>query len=133
MDAARPDQQRPLRDPRRSWRAAVKAGTTEPAGRAAGRPDTNPEIARLVVVGAGRAPDDLRGSLCYTALGLQYLPAVARQLYHCRDLGEPFDFLTWFEYAPEHAAAFEELVAALRATAEWTYVEREVDIRLERA
>ncbi len=69
----------------------------------------------------------------HTALGLQYLPAVARQLYHCRDLGEPFDFLTWFEYAPEHAAAFEELVAALRATAEWTYVEREVDIRLERA
>jgi chlorite dismutase len=69
----------------------------------------------------------------HTAIGLQYLPAVARQLYHCRDLGEPFDFLTWFEYAPEHAAAFEELVAALRATAEWTYVEREVDIRLERA
>ena len=69
----------------------------------------------------------------HTTLGLQYLPAVARQLYHCRDLGEPFDFLTWFEYAPEHAAAFEELVAALRATAEWTYVEREVDIRLERA
>ena len=69
----------------------------------------------------------------HTALGLQYLPAVARQLYHCRDLGQPFDFLTWFEYAPEHASAFEELVAALRATAEWTYVEREVDIRLERA
>ena len=69
----------------------------------------------------------------HTAIGLQYLPAVARQLYHCRDLGEPFDFLTWFEYAPEQAAAFEELVAELRSTAEWTYVEREVDIRLERA
>jgi len=40
------------------------------------------------------------------------------------------DFLTWFEYAPEHAARFEELVAALRATEEWRYVEREVDIRL---
>jgi len=69
----------------------------------------------------------------HTAIGLNYLPAIARQLYHCRDLGEPFDFLTWFEYAPEHAAAFEELVAALRTTAEWTYVEREIDIRLERA
>lgn len=69
----------------------------------------------------------------HTALGLQYLPAVARQLYHCRDLGQPFDFLTWFEYAPEYASAFEDSVAALRATAEWTYVEREVDIRLERA
>ena len=68
----------------------------------------------------------------HTSIGLQYLPAIARQLYHCRDLGEPFDFLTWFEYAPEHADAFEELVAALRATSEWSYVEREIDIRLER-
>jgi len=68
----------------------------------------------------------------HTAIGLQYLPAIARQLYHCRDLGEPFDFLTWFEYAPEHADAFEELVAKLRTTAEWAYVEREIDIRLER-
>jgi len=32
-------------------------------------------------------------------VGLKYLPAVARRLYQCRDLGpeEPFDFLTWFE------------------------------------
>jgi chlorite dismutase len=63
---------------------------------------------------------------------LKYLPAIARQLYHCRDLGEPFDFLTWFEYASEHAVAFEELVAMLRATEEWRYVEREVDIRAVR-
>ncbi|MFM9942994.1 MAG: chlorite dismutase family protein [Hyphomicrobiaceae bacterium] len=69
----------------------------------------------------------------HTAIGLDFLPAIARQLYHCRDLGEPFDFLTWFEYAPEHTAQFEDLVARLRATTEWTFVEREVDIRLERA
>jgi Chlorite dismutase len=68
----------------------------------------------------------------HTAVGLEYLPGVARQLYHCRDIGEPFDFLTWFEYAPENAAIFDELVARLRATREWTYVEREIDIRLER-
>lgn len=67
----------------------------------------------------------------HTAIGMDYLPAVARQLYHCRDLGQPFDFVTWFEFAPEHAALFEELVARLRATLEWTYVEREVDIRLD--
>ena len=67
----------------------------------------------------------------HTAIGLEYLPGVARQLYHSRDLGEPFDFITWFEYAPEHAAAFEELVAGLRSTEEWGYVEREVDLRLE--
>jgi chlorite dismutase len=66
----------------------------------------------------------------HISASLKYLPAIARQLFHCRDLGEPFDFLTWFEYAPEHAADFEELVRMLRATEEWTYVEREVDVRV---
>ncbi|HEV7802674.1 MAG TPA: chlorite dismutase family protein, partial [Burkholderiales bacterium] len=61
---------------------------------------------------------------------MKYLPAIARQLYHARDLGQPFDFLTWFEFAPEHSAQFDELVAQLRQTAEWSFVEREVDIRL---
>lgn len=68
----------------------------------------------------------------HIAASLKYLPAIARQLYHGRDLGEPFDFLTWFEYAPDHATLFEDLVGVLRATEEWTYVEREVDIRLAR-
>lgn len=61
---------------------------------------------------------------------LRFLPAIARQLYHCRDLGEPFDFLTWFEFAPADTALFEELVGLLRRTEEWTYVERELDIRV---
>jgi len=66
--------------------------------------------------------------------GLKYLPAIARRLHHCHDLGhaEAFDFLTWFDYAPEHARVFEMLVSELRATEEWTFVEREVDIRLQR-
>lgn len=68
----------------------------------------------------------------HTAIGLEYLPAVARQLYHCRDIGQPFDFLTWFEYAPSDEAAFDDLLARLRSSIEWSYVEREVDIRLER-
>jgi chlorite dismutase len=68
----------------------------------------------------------------HVASGLEYLPAVARRLHHGRDLGEPFDFLTWFEFAPEDAAGFEELVQRLRATEEWRYVEREVDLRLAR-
>ena len=68
----------------------------------------------------------------HIAIGLEYLPAVARRLHHGRDLGEPFDFLTWFEFAPEHGAAFEELVQRLRATEEWNYVEREIDLRLAR-
>jgi chlorite dismutase len=68
----------------------------------------------------------------HIAVGLEYLPAVARRLHHCRELGEPFDFLTWFEYAPADAEAFEALVEWLRATDEWRYVEREVDVRLTR-
>lgn len=61
---------------------------------------------------------------------LKYLPAIARRLHHSRDLGEPFDFLTWFEYAPEHESSFEDLLQLLRATEEWQYVDWEVDIRL---
>lgn len=68
----------------------------------------------------------------HIATGVEYLPAVARRLHHARDLGEEFDFLTWFEFAPGDADAFEELVARLRATEEWRYVDREVDIRLSR-
>jgi hypothetical protein len=70
----------------------------------------------------------------HTAIGLNYLPAVARRLHHCRDLGtnEPFDFLTWFEFAKADTSAFDRLLAELRATSEWTFVEREVQIRVFR-
>ena len=64
--------------------------------------------------------------------GLQYIPEIARRLLYSRDLGspEPFDFLGWLEYAPEQSAALEDLVGTLRATEEWKFVDREVDIRL---
>ncbi|MCJ2092058.1 chlorite dismutase [Methylobacterium sp. J-072] len=82
------------------------------------------------------AQDERRGifeeTSHHTALGLGVLPAIARRLHHSRDLGEPFDFLTWFEFAPEHEASFDALLDMLRATHEWTYVAREVDIRLTR-
>jgi len=70
----------------------------------------------------------------HIAIGLQYLPAVARRLHHCRDLSErePFDFLTWFEFSPADAAAFDALVAELRASDEWQFIDREIDIRLVR-
>jgi chlorite dismutase len=65
-------------------------------------------------------------------IGLQYLPAIARRLHHCRDLSEnePFDFITWFEFAPAHETEFNQLVNELRASEEWKYVDREIDIRL---
>ncbi len=69
----------------------------------------------------------------HIAGSLPYLPRIARRLHHARDLGEPFDFLTWFEFAAGDAAAFDELCGMLRATEEWSYVEREVEIRLTRA
>ncbi len=70
----------------------------------------------------------------HTAHGLAYLPAIARRLHHCRDLSsaEPFDFLTWFEFHPSDEPAFDELLLKLRASPEWHYVEREIDIRLEK-
>lgn len=69
----------------------------------------------------------------HIAQSLTFMPAIQRQLYHCRDLGQPFDFLTWFEFAPADAARFDDLVGALRQTEEWRYVIREVDLRLSRA
>lgn len=64
---------------------------------------------------------------------MPYLPRIARRLYQARELGEPFDFLTWFEFAPAHAGAFDELLGMLRSREEWAYVEREVEVRLVRA
>ena len=60
------------------------------------------------------------------------LPAVARRLHHCRDGGGQFDFLTWFEFAPENVTDFDELLEELRSTEEWTFVAREVEVRVVR-
>jgi hypothetical protein len=70
----------------------------------------------------------------HTSIGLRMFPELPRRLHHCRDLSEnePFDFITWFEFAPAQEAAFNKLVAELRAIPEWKYVEREVEIRLVR-
>lgn len=70
----------------------------------------------------------------HTRTGLEYLPAIARRLHHCRDLGtaEPFDFLTWFEFAEGHADDFDRLLERLRESEEWRYVEREAELRVRR-
>lgn len=103
-----------------------------------------PEARRAALIPIRKSPDwwalaqDERRRIMeaeshHIAKSIAYLPAIARRLYHGRDLGEPFDFLTWFEFAPEHSDRFDDLVATLRATPEWTFVDREIDIRLERA
>jgi hypothetical protein len=65
-------------------------------------------------------------------IGMDVLPAVYRRLYHGRDLGEAFDFLTWFTFAPEAEPAFDAMLARLRASEEWQYVTHECEIRLRR-
>ena len=79
------------------------------------------------------AQDERRGLLeasQHIGIGLDFIPAVARRLLHSRDIGGPFDFLTWFEFAPSDAPAFDELLRRLRATEEWGFVDREVEVRL---
>jgi hypothetical protein len=111
------------------------AATQAPLGR--------PEATAAALIAISKSPawwdlaqDERRAILehrsHHIALGLDYLPAIARRLVHGRDRQEEFDFLTWFEFAPADAGAFGELVAHLRATEEWSYVEREVEIRLSR-
>jgi hypothetical protein len=71
----------------------------------------------------------------HIAIGLRYLPAIARKLLHCRDLAtqEPFDFLGFLDFAPDDEAALDDMLGELRATPEWTFMDREIDIRLSRA
>ncbi|MBL9169228.1 MAG: chlorite dismutase family protein [Verrucomicrobiales bacterium] len=70
----------------------------------------------------------------HTQIGLDALPAIARRLHHCRDLSEaePFDFITWFEFAAKDVAVFDQTLERLRISEEWSYVDREVEIRLKR-
>ena len=81
--------------------------------------------------------DERRGILeeHHIAIGMRYLPAVARRLLHCRDLDAeaPFDFIGFLDFAPEHGTAFNEMLDQLRATKEWSFMDREIDIRLVRA
>lgn len=71
----------------------------------------------------------------HIAIGIELGAGIARRLHHCRDLSDeaPFDFLTWFEYSAEDEIRFDALLARLRASEEWRFVEREVDIRLSLA
>lgn len=70
----------------------------------------------------------------HIAIGFEYLPAVSRRLMHCRDLAQnaPFDFLGFLDFTPKNEAAFDDLLGRLRATHEWHFMDREIDIRLSR-
>jgi len=112
----------------------------DPASPALGRPEAT--CAALIPIRKSAEwwalPQDERRAIFeqrsrHIADSMKYLPRIARRLYQARELGEHFDFLTWFEFAPEHEAAFDELLAMLRSREEWSFVEREVEIRLRRS
>jgi hypothetical protein len=119
-------------------------GRREQAALATSQPPLGrPEATRAALIPVKKSaawwalPQDERRAIfeersAHIRTGLRFLPAIARRLHHSFDLGEPFDFLTWFEYSPRDEPEFERLVALLRETEEWSYVEREVDVRLER-
>ena len=65
----------------------------------------------------------------HVSVGLATLPGVAHRLHHSRELGEPFDSVTWFEYASGHHGALGDMLDALRGTEGWDFVDREVDMR----
>ena len=71
----------------------------------------------------------------HIAIGMRYLPQIARRLHHSRDLGEnePFDFITWFEFSANNENLFDELLSDLRSTQEWNFVSREIDVRVSRS
>ena len=68
----------------------------------------------------------------HIAIGLRYLPAIARRLLHCRDLvtEAPFDFIGYLDFASGDEQAFDEMMGELRGTQEWSFMDREIDIRL---
>lgn len=123
-------------------RYTTKAEATDLAARQEGL--GRPSATRAALIPIRKSPEwwalaqDERRAILETqsrhiAIGREYLPAIARRLHHARDLGEPFDFLTWFEFEPADEPAFDAMLTRLRATPEWRFVTREVDIRLERA
>lgn len=69
----------------------------------------------------------------HNEIGMKSLPAIARRLHHCRDLAteEEFDFVTWFEFSPADSNVFDDLMNHLRTTEEWSYIDREYELRME--
>ena len=65
--------------------------------------------------------------------GLRSLSTLFRRWQHRCDLSQQFDCVTWFEYEPRDANAFDDLLADWRASEEWKSVDRECEVRLVRA
>lgn len=116
--------------------------TREDAGfpsRATQRPAASATCAALIAVRRSRASWDVmqagRDDLLQPFPGLQVrrlLSTIIGRWQHPRDLSDQFETVTWFEYASHDAAAFDDLLAEWRASEEWSYVDRECELRLIR-
>ncbi|HWC11967.1 MAG TPA: hypothetical protein VG455_12175 [Acidimicrobiales bacterium] len=112
----------------------VVAGQGEDA-RADQLPLGRPEARCAVLVAVRMAPawwqhaEDDRRAL---SANIEHGPTISRRIHRARNRDEPFDVLTWFEFAPDQQAEVDEMVARLREAEEWSYVERDVEVRLIR-
>ncbi|MEO8096620.1 MAG: hypothetical protein ABI811_02890 [Acidobacteriota bacterium] len=68
------------------------------------------------------------GDSRHTAIGSPNADKIYRKPYHARYLGSRFNFLTYFEFPSSDKTAFRALLAELRATNEWSYVEEEFEM-----
>jgi chlorite dismutase len=73
----------------------------------------------------------------HVTIGRPHAKTILRKLYHGRGVpGAGWDFITYFEFEPELAADFRDLLSGLRdplRNPEWAEVVRESEIWLERA
>lgn len=70
----------------------------------------------------------------HTAIGLKYMDRIFRKLYHsrCLNAGFSYDFLAYFEFKDVYEKDFSTLLAELRDTKEWTFVNFELEIWMEK-
>lgn len=70
------------------------------------------------------------GSEGHTEIGLKYVDRIFRKLYHSRYLNPvpSYDFLTYFEFGDVYEKDFRSLLAELRDTKEWTFVNLEFEL-----
>lgn len=66
-------------------------------------------------------------------IGVPFIPAIHRRLFHSREHSKDYDFLTYFEFPAADEPQFRQLCQALRnpkRNPEWAYIDRDCEIWL---
>lgn len=61
-----------------------------------------------------------------------FFSTIAKRFQFQRKRNESFDFMAWIEYEASDAALLDEIASTFRRSREWFFVDREIDIRMER-